>query len=98
MNPSLSIFTLSFITGIILRQFAEEILPILYLYNSDPKKSGREKSSLIRDMSKCSIKLRLPDILNNLPPEISDKFNTHSIYGLCFYFKRITLPTYESDQ
>ena len=49
------------------------------------------------EMSKCSLKLRLPDILNNLPSEISEKFNTHSIYGLCFYFKRITLPTYESD-
>jgi len=46
-------------------------------------------------ISVCSIRYRLAHIINYAPPSISNRMNTHSIKGLCFYFKKMCIESYE---
>ena len=45
-------------------------------------------------LSLCSIKNRLPNMINQAPQSTIDKIFTHSLYGLCFYLKRVFVSAY----
>ena len=49
------------------------------------------------NLSMCTIKNRLPKIVNEAPAGITDKINTHSINGLAFYLKRTIVDAYEIE-
>ena len=48
-------------------------------------------------LSKSSIKNRLPQLINQAPKIIIDKMSTHSLYGLSFYLKRVYINAYQTD-
>ena len=48
-------------------------------------------------LSKSSIKNRLPQLINQAPKIIMDKMSTHSLYGLSFYLKRVYINAYQTD-
>ena len=44
--------------------------------------------------SMCSVRFRLPFTLNEAPNSILEKMSTHSIQGLCYYFKKTCVDLY----
>ena len=45
-------------------------------------------------ISQCSVKFRLPQLINNLPDDIKIRMHTHSVKGLSFYYKKRCLDGY----
>ena len=48
------------------------------------------------NVSTCSIKKRLPSIMNNAHRNLTEKLYSHSINGLVFYLKQTFINSYES--
>ena len=49
------------------------------------------------DTSKCTLRNRLPSIINSDSSDITEKISTHTLCGFKFYLKRTYLGSYESD-
>ena len=47
-------------------------------------------------LSISSIRYRLPHLINQAHNDILNKIQTHSLYGLCFYLKRVFIGAYQT--
>lgn len=48
-------------------------------------------------LAQNSLRYQLPRVINNIPVHIIEKIHTHSLKGLIWYFKNITLSTYSES-
>jgi len=49
------------------------------------------------EFARCSISYKYPLTMNNMPHNFKSKLATHSLNGLKFYFKRLTVESYQSE-